>query len=319
MTTKTIKTILFVGLIAAMILPFSVMDISAASDNTAKEKSDADRAKMVELGYELTNSLAIRNDARDSMLAQGYELYPGAGWVLPPDQKVEPIYTTHPKTGEKVLDGDAMMAKLAELTEEEMTVSSLTSTTGWNQVALKDDPTNDFTYLRAQWTVPTSPISYEGGTNFSFPAIQPDLSIGTFIFQPVLQHGFSAICDAENGWVTYALILVGEIPFNTPCVPVNEGDVNKGSIIYEDGIWTVAMGEAEYLVASTTTMTFGAVAVETWDLGTDCDQLQGDLTFTNIRDRGDVDRFDKTQGHDPFCGQTTNVVSRTTVEMFNDN
>ncbi len=52
----------------------------------------------------------IENVERDSMLAAGYKLYPGVGWVSPDEQNtIVPIYTEHPDTGDKVQNLDAML------------------------------------------------------------------------------------------------------------------------------------------------------------------------------------------------------------------
>lgn len=57
MTTKTIKAILFASLVAAMILPFSMMDVSAGSSENANEKA-----------IEKTGKTIIRHNSRESTI-----------------------------------------------------------------------------------------------------------------------------------------------------------------------------------------------------------------------------------------------------------
>lgn len=61
MTTKTIKTILFASLVVAMILPFSMMDVSAAVNENANENAK-----------EKTGKTIIRHNSRESEIP---------GWV----------------------------------------------------------------------------------------------------------------------------------------------------------------------------------------------------------------------------------------------
>lgn len=76
---------------------------------------NADRTAMVEMGYELTGSLEIPNESRDSMLAKGYELHPG-GWIHKDRIKADLIWIEHPNgSGEMILDGDAMKKQYEEL------------------------------------------------------------------------------------------------------------------------------------------------------------------------------------------------------------
>ena len=322
MTSKTIKTVLFASLTMALLASLSGMEFITAE--------------------KVTGSLAIPNAERDIKLAAGYKLYPGVGWV-PPDQlrQIEPIYKENPSTGENVLDLDAMIERSEEIEETEHTETSgnmiqkfmnlftiplAEAGNGYNQIAHKDSSSNDFTYHRAYWDVPVAPADYQGGTNFSFPSIQPN-SGSLIIFQPVLQHGYSSICDAEDDWVTYALIYVAGVgSWHTPCEDADDGDRIRGTISSSGNYWTIAMQNYDnsaandsYNVHSSTTMTFGAVAVETYNLYNHCDELQGDLEFDFIRNTGDVDSWDDTDGVNQFCGQTENVVSDSHVEFFNNN
>jgi hypothetical protein len=57
MTTKTIKAILFASLVVAMILPFSMMDVSAGSPENANEKA-----------IEKTGKTIIRHNSRESAI-----------------------------------------------------------------------------------------------------------------------------------------------------------------------------------------------------------------------------------------------------------
>jgi len=319
MTTKTIKVVLLAALTVALFVPFSLME------NAYAEK--------------VTDSLTIPNAERDLKLANGYKLYPGLGWIDPTKVKeVEPVYRINPDTGDKVLDLDAMIEKseksktietsVIDWIQELMslfTIPLAEAGNGWNQIAHKDSSNNDFSYLRAYWNVPDAPTDYDGGTNFSFPGIQPNVG-SSIIFQPVVQHGYSSICDAGDAWVTYAVIMVGSSAYHTPCEDADDGDRIRGTISESNNYWTIAMKNYQnsaandsYVVYSSTTMKFGAVAVETWNLGNDCDELQGDLEFDKIYHSGDTDNFSSSGAQSPFCGQSTNIVSESDVEMFNNN
>jgi len=318
MTYKNAKVILFAALTVALLLPFSLMGSANAEH--------------------ITDSLTIPNAERDLKLDAGYKLYPGIGWVAPADQNtMEAIYTDNPETGERILDLDAMITKSKQVRITEtsfdwiqkimnlFTIPLAEAGDGYNQIAHKDSSSNDFTYLRAFWDVPTAPADYDGGTNFSFPGIQPD-DTSNIIFQPVLQHGYSSICDAGDAWVTYALIYIGGTAYHTPCEDADDGDRIRGTISKSGSTWTIAVRNYQnsdandsISVNSNTTMEFGMVAVETYSLGGACNELQGDLEFETITHTGDTDNFDSSGSSGSFCGQTTTIVSESNVEMFNNN
>ena len=91
MTSKTVKTAVFVSLIVALLASLSGTEFNHAE--------------------KVTGSLSIPNAERDIKLAAGYKLYPGVGWVFPEDQlrQTEPVYRENPSTGKNVLDLDAMI------------------------------------------------------------------------------------------------------------------------------------------------------------------------------------------------------------------
>ncbi len=278
-------------------------------------------------------------ETREQREAAGYKLFPGVGWVSPQDlpKEIQTVYRVNPETGERVLDLDAMIEKANESKTTntvgiwiEKFISLFTlpfahAGDGWNQVASKDDSSNDFSYIRAYWDVPAAPVDYDDGTNFSFPAIQPDAA-SIIIFQPVLQHGNSGICNAGDAFVTYALIYVHGVGYwNTPCEDADVDDRIRGTISESSNYWTIAMKNYDnsdandsYQVYSSTTMEFGALAVETAYLSNDCDELQGDVEFETVTHTGDVDNF-ASGGVNTFCGQSVTIVSESNVEMFNNN
>lgn len=317
MTRKTTKTILFASLIAALILPFSVMSMADAATN-----ENADRTQMKEMGYELTGSLAIPNENRDSMLAQGYELYPG-GWIHEDRIKADLIYVKT-STGEKILDGDAMKLQYEQrLAEAGIAIQSHPKS---YHIAVKDSPSNDISYSRAYWNVPDSPGTYDGGTNYDFNAIQPTLSTNV-ILQPILQHGYSSWCDAGDNWVTYPFMLVYGNPIGGNCISANEDDFIRGVISESSyNTWTVYMKNYDNSAATDSVslmlsndMTAVFTAVETWNIPSNCNELQGDVQYRYLYDRGDVDSWDaKVQGS-TFCGMNTNIVSDSTVQFNNNN
>ncbi len=144
--------------------------------------------------------------------------------------------------------------------------------------------------------------------------------------QPVLQHGYSSYCDAGDDWVTYALVYVGGNAWGTPCEDADYDDRLRGTISESNNYWTISMKNYDYsaandsyIVYSSTTMKVGLVAVETYDLHSDCNELQGDLNFDPIYHTGDTDNFSATGSQGSFCGQTTTVVDQSDVEMFNNN
>ena len=318
MRTKNFQTTAFVALTVVLLVPLALM-----------EQAHAEK---------ITDSLTVPNAERDLKLAAGYKLYPSMGWVEPNKiEQIDPVYRMNHETGDMVLDLDAMLENTDEneITETSFdwiqhvinlfSLSLAEAGNGYNQIAHKDNASNDFSYLRAYWDVPTSPTSYDGGTNFSFPGIQPNVG-STIIFQPVLQHGYSSYCDAGDGWVTYALIYVGGSVWGTPCEDADDGDSIRGTISESNNYWTIAIRNYQnsaandsYTVYSSTQMKLGLVAVETYNLGNDCDELQGDLEFETIIHTGDVDNFDSSGAVGAFCGQTTNIVSESNVEMFNNN
>ena len=106
MTTKTIKTLMFASLIAAMVLPFFIMEIAyAESIENVNDKVKVD-------------SLKIPNAERDLKLATGHKLYPGAGWVSAEDISKSPaaIYRDHPDNpGKKTLDLDPQVTLVFHL------------------------------------------------------------------------------------------------------------------------------------------------------------------------------------------------------------
>ncbi|MCV0391988.1 MAG: hypothetical protein K5790_01700 [Nitrosopumilus sp.] len=59
----------------------------------------------------VSDSLDISNEERNSMLALGYKLFPGVGWIHMSNHTgiQNPIYRNHPDTGEQVLDIDSMI------------------------------------------------------------------------------------------------------------------------------------------------------------------------------------------------------------------
>lgn len=313
----------------AMILPFSVMGIADAAPN---ENAD-DKAK------EVVDSLSIPNAERDLKLADGQKLFPGQGWVKADvhSKAPAPIFRDNPNNpGEQILDIDTMIKKSEEskITETSgdivqdflnaLSIPLAEAADGYNQIVHKDSSSNDFTYHRAYWDVPAAPSSYSGGTNFSFPAVQPATG-SNIIFQPVLQHGWSSVCDSGNDFDTYALILVAGSAYHTPCTDADPGERIRGTLSESNNVWTVAVrnygnsaANDSYSVYYSGQMDFGALAVETYDLGSSCSKLQGDVEFDTVTNTGDVDSW-VTAGSGQFCGMTETIVSDSNVEFFNNN
>ncbi len=307
MTYKNAKTILFAGLIAAMILPFSGMNFAGAEEQTNIEKVSE----------------------KDAMLAAGYELYPG-GWIKKDRIKADLIYVDNPNNRDEiVLDANAMKKqynqrlKEAGITaEQNMGLSAITS----YHIAAKDDPSNNITYSRAYWNVPDSPATYDDGTNYNFNAVEPYLG-ANIILQPVLQHGFSSWCDAGDNWVTYPFMLIYGNPIGGSCVSANEGNLIRG-IISEGSYntWTVSIKNYANSVATDSVslilndvMTAEFMAVETWNIPTNCNELEGDVEYKYLLDYGDVDSWSELTQGSIFCGMDTNIVSNTQVQFNNDN
>jgi len=338
MTTKNIKAILFASLIVALVLPFSAMSLAdAASNEKADEKAkkqNADRAKMAEMGYDLTTGgYEYPNEARDSMLAQGFELYPGVGWIHKDRIQADPVWMEHPNgSGEMILDGWTMKKQYDQLVEASGNgvnpVAFGASTPNAYEIAVKDNSQNDITYSKAYWNVPDSPTTYDGGTNFNFNAVQPSLSsIGT-IFQPVLQHGSSNICAAGDNWVTHPFMMLYGHIIDSDCVSASEGDLIRGIITKDTtyDVWTVSIknyansaATDSVSIGTPVTMTALFTAIETWNIPTNCSELQGDVQYKWMSDSGDVDSWDTKSGYTPFCGMDTNIVSDSTVNFNNNN
>ena len=307
MTYKNAKTILFALLIAALVLPFSTMDFAEAA-LTPINVDDKPRNTI--------DSLTIPNAERDIKLAAGYELYPGVGWVDKDRIKVEPIYSQNPNNpNEMILDLGAM-----DKVYNEKKKAKITKTSGnilddfWNSlyqiaeaaqvsyhIAVKDAPANDITYHSAYWYAPTSPTTFNGGTNFDFNAIQPTMATN-IIFQPVLQHGYSSYCNSGNNWATYAFIYAYGNSYGGTCYYANEGDLVRGTMSEgANDTWTITIynynNGATSSISVISPIDFDAVftSVETWDIPTDCSELQGDVKFMYQYDTGDTDAW-RTDG-----------------------
>lgn len=324
MITNNIKAILFTSLIVAMILPLSIMDNAYAQEK-------------------VVDSLTIPNAERDLKLDAGYKLYPG-GWISPEQMRdaPTPVYVDHPNDPDlpQVLDVDAMLKQMeAPKTQIKNTSIEGVLTEFWNsmyiplvdayisyQTIQKFDSGNDMTYQRAYWNVPTSPSTYNSGTNFDFNAVQPTIP-SSIIFQPMLQHGYSSHCDAGNAWVTYPFILVGGVPFGGSCVSANEGDLIRG-ILSEgaNNLWTVSMknynnpaATSQLQVVYSGQMDAAFTAVENWNIPTNCTELQGDVEYKYMSDTGDVVAWSSVNAGTQFCGMSTNIVSDSKVQFNNNN
>ena len=321
MTHNNIKIAVFTALTVALLAPLSIMDNAYAQEK-------------------VVDSLKIPNAERDIKLAAGFELYPGVGWVAPDRVKIDPIYTINPndRGGDLILDVDAMM-KIAEKNE-----ASITKTSGnvlddfWNSfyqiaeaviisydIIVKDDPSNDITYHRAYWNVPTSPGTYSGGTNFDFNAVQPT-STTNMIFQPVLQHGFSDWCDAGNDWVTYPFMYVFGSPYGGSCIDADENDLIRGILSESNNVWKVSIknygnpaATDSYSVYYSGTMETLFTAVELHNIPTDCTELQGDVEYKYQTDSGDVVAWTAATSGSSFCGMSQNIVSDSTTQFNNNN
>jgi len=331
MTKNNIKAVLFASLIVAMVLPFSAMNLAEA----ATHENANDIAKKVK------DSLSITNAERDVKLNAGYELYPYMGWVSPDRIKATVAYVENPnKAGEMILDLNAMETEYNELKK-----AKITRTSGdplqdfWNSLyqladaaqtsydaAIKDDSDNDITYHRAYWNVPDSPETYNGGTNFNFNAVQPDLSTN-LIFQPMLQHGYSSYCDAGDGWVTYPFIYAFGNAYGGSCIDADEGDLIRG-ILSEgaNNVWTISIKNYQdssatdsYSVTYNGDMESVFTAVETWNIPTNCTEYQGDVEFKSQLTTGAVDSWTAGSVYTTFCGMDINIVSDSKVQFNNDN
>ncbi len=103
----------------------------------------------IEKDVEHENKLA----ERQAKLDDGYKLYPGVGWVK--NDNTNPIYTTHPETGEKIMDLDAMIKYRGIELDGEI----WPDTTGWNIAGSKHEPTQTLSYITDYWKVSTDPVN----------------------------------------------------------------------------------------------------------------------------------------------------------------
>lgn len=304
MTYKNAKTILFAGLITALILPFSAMQIANAT--TEEHGTNVD-------GYA----------EYKKMTDKGYKLFPGVGWINSQDDgSVKPVYVQHPDNPDvMLLDLDAMKESIIKNVEANKDISIATHN-GYN-VAAKKYEENSMTYFNAYWQIPAKPASFSGGTIFYFDSLEPFYGV---TFQPVLQYGNSDVCEAGDKWVTFAMIFISKDHYNvTPCVDANVGDWLQGEISESENIWTVKMhnfstGNTDQVqVGYSENADRALVALETYYLSKNCSSLAGDVNFSYMTITGDsVDWVDGSLV-EQWCEMSLNIISDSTVEINNDN
>ncbi|MCZ6582764.1 MAG: hypothetical protein O6761_06310, partial [Thaumarchaeota archaeon] len=233
MTTKTIKTILFASLMVAMILPFSGIMMAEAAPN------------------ENVNNKAIEDYNKHA--SNGEIILPGGfGWVHPSELKYIDSDKSIDENAKNGIDRKFMVEKDGKTI---LNISAMKDDTNlnkldpsvnypalstYNQVALKHE-TNSMTYFNGFWVVPDAPVSFSGGTIYTFNAMQPWDQV---ILQPILQYGNTGVCgDLGANWAMVPIIYAewGTIAIGD-CTIVNEGDLIRGTIVRDSSyVWTVSM------------------------------------------------------------------------------
>lgn len=317
MTSKTIKTILFASLIAALVLPFSSMDFAVAEEEKHDDKphdDKTDRKIVLPGGHIVTEaniiSKTVNSEGKATTLS-GKEL-PSKYFII---------------------DGDRAVLNL-DVVEAEKEISQVIqashgSKNGYNMLGIKAD-SQSFTYFNGYWDVPTSPTSYTtGGTIYTFNALQLGTST---ILQPVLQYGDDGVCgDLGDNWEMVP-VAVSIINGNTyvsygDCDSVSESDNIRGTITKQSNnywkIETYSGGVSDSItpIYYTGKMDNAAVGYETYDLPTNCSAISGDVDFTNLFLSGTTvpNWTDSDPSGNQWCGMDTNIVSQSTVELNNNN
>jgi len=239
MKLKKISIIVCAIVLIVMVLPFSAMDVAEAK-NEKEKKNDKEKKKdkKSKKDKKIKKDKKTKKEKIKEMHDKGFKLYPG-GWVDTKKDKQKQIWKDHPnKSDKKILDLDKMLKqRIDDGNYEELEgnyPAPFGNTGGWNIAAakLQDETMTD---IEAYWLVPKKPVNNEG-TVYFFNAFQPLKGV---IFQPVLQYGFSDVCDAGDSWVTYPMMLIWSWVIVGDCVPADVGDLLHGSITKERSIWTI--------------------------------------------------------------------------------
>ena len=305
--TTTTKTILFASIIAAMILPFSVMGMADAAPNenaneTAKEYV---RAEIPE-GYDMTPfGIWKKTDIKE---------WDGVT-PIDTDKDVKDWKDAHP--GEKT-PADIAVEKMQKKSEGHLPGF----TDGWNKyghISYATEPSS----FTAYWKVPNAPVSYSSGdVIFYFNAFQ---GTGTnVIVQPVLQYGNSAACNSAS-WKIASWILSGPFVYKTSCASASTGNTIKGEILSQGNTWTVKTTN----VNTSTTKTLSAsssydmiranVALETHGLPPTCAYVPNDVQFYSMKINGATPPSWTEYSGYTWCGMDLVSSSGSTVNINTDN
>ncbi len=335
MKLKKISIIVCAILIIALVLPFSAMDVAEAKSEKEKKKDkEKKKEKKSKKDKKIKKEKKTKKEKIKEMHDKGFKLYPGLGWVDTKKDKQKQIWKDHPnKQGKKILDLDKMLKQRIDEGKFDTPEGNYPhyyfppyifgNTGGWN-IAAEKLQSKTMTKMITEWIVPNKPINNEG-TIYYFNAFQP---VRGAIFQPVLQYGFSDVCDAGDNWVTYPMIYVFGWVLVGDCIPAEVGDHIQGSIIKTRGvIWTISI-ENEQNPQATDKVRIGYsgnspqafVALETYNLPRDCKALSGDIEFTNISIEGDDTNWHTISNGHRWCGMELVVLDGgNTIQINNNN
>lgn len=329
MTKNNIKAILFASLIAAMILPFSAMNLAEAApnenvNNKAKEKTLKEHIKdgdiIIPGGYGWKNPSEIKSfDSKKSMDENAKRGF---------DKK----FMIEDEDGNSVLSLDKMLKHKKQMGGEKDPEIQYPAIS-YNQMAIKET-NSEVSYFNAYWTVPDAPEEYDDGTIYTFNGVQPfDVYNGGIIFQPVLQYGNYGVCGniGENwGMIPYMYIDLGygfqEVKGD--CTIVNIDDTIRGTVYKSGSYWIVSM--QDYNVPNSSDYVYiqyngnaddALVALETYNTNETCKELSGDIDFNNMALLGSgLPNWDTDKAFGSiWCEMITQVTSQSTVSLNNKN
>lgn len=265
--TKTIKTILFASLIAAMILPFSVMGMANAAPN---ENANNNVKKEIPEGYEITPfGLWKSEDIKE---------WDGVT-KIDTEKIIKEWKDKHP--GEKS-PAEIAIEKMQKKSEDNVPSANENVWNVYGKILYSTEPSSFVAY----WNVPNAPASYTGGTAiFYFNAFQSGTDV---IVQPVLQFGDSAACSSAS-WKIASWILVASTTYKTTCADASPGNVIKGQIAVSNDYWNVQItnqstGTSKSLIAYVSqAMNKAFVTLETANITQQtCSTVPNDVYFSNM-------------------------------------
>ena len=307
MTSKTVKTILFASLIAAMILPFSSMGIADAAPN----ENANDKAK---------------NHSR-VIIPEGHEMTPFGIWKSENIKNWDGVSEIDTK---KIIkewkDKNPGKKTPAEIAIEKMHKKSKKDnipgfSDGWNLYGFQSFTSEPDDFV-AYWKVPNAPSSYSSGDSiFYFNAFSSGDDV---IVQPVLQYGNSAACNSAS-WKIASWIVVGPYAYKTSCSSASTGNTIKGEILSQGNYWTVKTKNLNTGVTKTLTanvsdqMNWAAVALETYGLPPTCSYIPNDVKFYSMKIDGSTpSSWSEITGY-TWCGMDMVSSSGSTVYLNTNN